>query len=353
MPGLFVAQTTAGFRAGAVMTAIRPGDADRAINHPAPGVFLYLVYGADSGLVAERIRTIWTRAVDDPKDPFQLVALPGDEIAADPLRLADEAHAIPMFGGRKAIAVTAQGKSIVAALEMLLKAPPSLCTITVEAGALKRDHALRKLFEQDRAAAAIECFPDGPREISQLIDRELAARQLTIEPEAKELLASLLGQDRLGSRSELEKLGLYAHGESRVTSAHVEAIVADASALVLDHAIDGAFRGDVKAVETTTGKVFAENSDVNQLLGAALRHATLLHRAKLAMEGGGSEPQGFYGPRKAAAESQLRLWDASRLAKAVTMLGEATGRARREPRLAQPIAVRALWTVAFAARGRR
>ena len=333
------------------MAAIRPGDVDRAINHPPAGVFLYLVFGTDAGLVGERIRTILSRAVDNPKDPFQLVQMSGDEIAGDPLRLADEANAIPMFGGRKAIAIDAQGKSIVPALELILKAPPALCTITVEAGALKRDHALRKLFEKEKAAVAIECFPDGPREIGQLIDRELAAQNLTIDPEARELLQSLLGQDRLGSRSELEKLATFAHGEGRVTTAHVEAIVADASALVLDHAIDGAFRGDPRAVESTTEKVFAENNDVNMLLGSALRHATLLHRARLAMDGGGGgDPQGFYGPRKAAAEQQLRLWDAPRLAKAVTALGEAIGRARREPRLAQAIAVRALWSVAFAAR---
>jgi DNA polymerase-3 subunit delta len=177
-------------RQGSFMAAIRPGDADRAINHPPAGVFLYLVFGSDSGLVAERIRTILARAVDDPKDPFQLVQIAGDEIAGDPLRLVDEANSIPMFGGRKAIAIDARGKSIVPALELILKAPPVQCTITVEAGALKRDHALRKLFEKEKAAAAIECFPDGPREIGQLIDRELAAQDLTIEPDAKELLLS-------------------------------------------------------------------------------------------------------------------------------------------------------------------
>ena len=334
------------------MVAIRSSEADRAINHPAPGVFLYLVFGTDTGLVAERTRTILVRAVDDAKDSFQLVRMSGDDIAADALKLVDEAHAIPMFGGRKAIAIETTAKSLVPAIEMILKAPPSQCTITVEAGALKRDHQLRKLFERERSAAAIECFPDGVREIGQLIERELAADDLTIDPEAKELLLTLLGQDRLSTRSELEKLATYAHGEGRVTLDHVEAIVADASALVLDHAIDGAFRGAFAAVEATTEKVFAENSDVNMLLGSALRHATMLHRARLAMDGGGGESGGFYGARKAAAEQQLRMWDAPRLAKAVTILGDAIGRARREPRLAQAIAVRALWSVALAARAK-
>ena len=334
------------------MVAVRSTDADRFINHPPAGVFLYLVFGTDAGLVAERARTTLSRAVDDPKDGFQLVRMDGDDIASDPLRLADEANAIPMFGGRKAIGLEAGGKSLLPAIEPLLRAPPRDCVIVVEAGALKRDHLLRKLCEKEKAAAAIECFPDSPREIGQLIDSELAASSLTIDPDAKELLLSLLGQDRLTTRSELDKLATYAHGGTRVSVADVEAVVADASALVMDHAIDGAFRGAFAAVETTTERIFQENGDVNALLASALRHATALHRARIAMDQGGSGEGSFYGPRRTLAEQQLRQWDATRLGKAITMLGDAIGRARREPRLAQPIAVRALWSVAIASRAR-
>ena len=332
------------------MVAIRSSDADRFINHPPAGVFLYLVFGTDAGLVAERIRTILVRAVEDPKDAFQLVRMSGDEVASDPLRLADEAHAIPMFGGRKAIGIESTGKSLLPAIEPILRAPPRDCVIVIEAGALKRDHLLRKLCEREKSVAAIECYPDSPRDVAQLIDSELSAAGLTIEPDAKELLVALLGQDRLTTRSELDKLATFAHGEGRVRVDHVEAIVADASALVLDHAIDGAFAGDVVALETTTERLFAESGDVNQLLGSALRHASALHRARIALDTGGGGDGGFYGPRRALADRQLRLWDAGRLARAVTLLGDAVGRARREPRLAQAIAVRALWTVALAAR---
>ncbi len=334
------------------MVAIKSAEADRFINRPPAGVFLYLVFGPDAGLVAERARTILTRAVDDPKDAFQLMRLDGDDVASDPLCLADEANAVPMFGGRKAIGIEATAKSLIPAIEPLLKALPRDCIVVIEAGALKRDHLLRKLCERESAAAAIECYADGPREVGQLVDSELAAADLTIEPDARELLVSLLGQDRLTTRSELEKLATYAHGEHRVEVAHVEAIVADASALVLDHAVDGAFSGDVVAVETTTERLFAENGDVNQLLGSALRHASALHRARVAIDAGGSGDGAFYGPRRAVAQQQLRQWNTPRLGRAVTVLGDAVGRARREPRLAQAIAVRALWTVALAARGR-
>jgi DNA polymerase III subunit delta len=335
------------------MVAVKSGDADRFINRPPPDVFLYLVFGNDAGLIAERSRTILSRAVDDPGDAFQLVRIAGDDLASDPLRLADEANAVPMFGGRKAIGVDSTARALAPAIEPLLKAPPSGCTIVFEAGALKRDHPLRKLFEQEPVAAAIECYPDGPREVARLIDSELASRELTIAPDAKELLLTFLGQDRLTTRSELDKLATYAHGEGRIEVAHVEAIVADASAMVLDKAIDGAFDGNFEAVETTTERLFQSGADVNMLLGSALRHATALHRARIARDGGASNDAGFYGPRRAVAEQQLRLWDASRLAKVVIMVGEAVGHARREPRLAPALAVRALWEVASVARASR
>lgn len=335
-----------------VMVAVRSADADRFINHPPAGVFLYLVFGTDAGLVAERGSTILSRAVDDPKDPFQLVRLDGDEVASDPLRLVDEANAVPMFGSRKAIGLEPSAKSLMPAVEPLLKLPPRDCVVVIEGGALKRDHLLRKLCEKEKTAAAIECYPDSLREIAQLIDIELAAAELTIEPDAKDLLLSLLGQDRLTTRSELDKLATFAHGEGRVSVAHVEAIVTDASALMLDHAIDGAFSGAYADVEAKTERLFAENSDVNQLLGAALRHATALHRARIAMDAGGGDG-GFHGSRRAPAEQQLRRWDAPRLARAITVLGDAVGIGRREPRLARAIAVRALWAVASAAGGGR
>ena len=64
---------------------------------------------------------------------FNCLRLAGDDLAADPLRLADEAsHTVPLFGGRRAIWIDAQGKSFIAALEPIINAPPSDCTIVVE-----------------------------------------------------------------------------------------------------------------------------------------------------------------------------------------------------------------------------
>lgn len=336
------------------MVAIKNAEADRFIARPPQNIFLYLVFGSDSGLVSERAKAIITNAVDDPKDPFQVLRIAGDELAADPLRLADEANTIPLFGGRRAIWIEAQGKALTAALEPLVHAPPSDCTIVIEAGGLKRDAPLRRLCEREARIAAIECYPDSARDLAQLIDREFEAEGLRIDAEARAYLVALLGQDRLTTRSELAKLALYARGSDKVSLAHINAVVADASSLALDAALNGAFEGDFAAVQETAARVYSEGGDYNLILGATLRHAILLHRMRLDVESGaGNQDGGGQNFRRAAAlDRHLRGWNAPRLARTVALLNEAIARCRREPRLAESITARTLWTIALSARNK-
>src|SRR5580704_2792166 len=261
------------------MVAVKSHEAERFLARPPPHVYLYLVFGTDAGLVTERARKIMSRAVGDPKNPFQLVRIGGDELANDPARLADEVNTIPLFGGRRAILIEAQGKAFVAAFEPVLGAPPRDCTIVIEAGALKKDAPLRTLCERERNAAAIQCYPDSAEDIAHLIDAEVVAAALSIAPDAKAFLVSQLGQDRLSTRSELEKLVLYAHGAGDITLDHVAAIVCDASNLIVNEAVYAAFDGGFAALDARLRHIFAGASDYHALLVAALRYALDLHRA--------------------------------------------------------------------------
>jgi DNA polymerase-3 subunit delta len=333
------------------MVAIKSHEAERFLAKPPAHIVAYLIFGSDPGLIAERARKLVETSVDDLKDPFQVVRMAGDELAGDPLRLADEANTIPMFGGRRAIWIDAGSRPLISALEPILNVPPRDCTIVLAAGALKRDAALRRLCEGHKLAAAIECYPDTERDLAALIETEMAADGFGIDPDAKNVLVGLLGQDRLTTRSELQKLRLYAHGRNRITLDDIDAIVADASSLALDAALDGAFSGNYAAVEETVVRVFAEGTDANTLLGAALRYAMTLHRTSVSETGGSSN--GGYGYRRdAKLQTHLKSWTSPRLQRASTILGDAVGRARREPNLSRVIAVRALWAVALASRSK-
>lgn len=343
------------------MVAVKNHEAERFLARPASHIFLYLVFGTDTGLVAERVRKILARAVDDPKDPFQLVRIEGDELAADPLRLADEANTVPLFGGRRAIAISAQAKAFTTALEPVLGAPPRDCTIVIEAGMLKKDAPLRVLCERNKNAAAIQCYPDSSKDIAQLIEAEVAEAGLTIAPDAKAFLVSQLGQDRLSTRSELEKLVLFARGADEIRIEDVEAIVSDASSLILDKAVNAAFEGDVPALDAGLRHVLATASDYHLLLATALRHAMDLHRARREAADppksheGTHERAGFARggyTQKEAFERHLRAWTRANLARMITILAETIAKTRREPKLGPSLAARALWTIAQTARSR-
>ncbi len=77
----------------------RAQEIDAFVAKPDPAYPVVLVYGPNGGLVAERARVLARAGAAEPEDPFQLIRLDGDEIAGDPLRLADEANTIGFLAG--------------------------------------------------------------------------------------------------------------------------------------------------------------------------------------------------------------------------------------------------------------
>src|SRR5436853_5470155 len=116
------------------MVALRGKDIDSFLVRPDPGRPIILLYGPDAGLVRERADALLASAVDDPNDPFSLVRLDGDELAAEPSRLVDEAMTVPLFGGRRAIRVRAGSRNFASGIDTLTEPPLRDCRIASEAG---------------------------------------------------------------------------------------------------------------------------------------------------------------------------------------------------------------------------
>lgn len=340
------------------MVAVPHKDAERFVAAPPEGVFLFLVHGADAGMVRERALAIVNTRIDDRHDPFQFVELSGDAVSADPLTLLDEANTQPLFGGRRAILVETGAKSVIPAVASLISAPPVDCAVVLTASALKKDAPLRKLVENARGGAGIECQPDSEQDIHALVDRTLKEAGLVADPEARALLLAALGEDRLMSRAELSKLVLYMHGRQHVAAADVEAIVAHASSIASDRVVAAAFGGDAGE---TLDAYFAQGGDAGSVLFGALRYAVALHRARAAMERESGRLDvgtnalfraGFGFMHRALMEAQLKAWTAARLQTLIGPLREAQTRARANATSARMEAERALWRVAKSARRR-
>src|SRR5439155_1692299 len=151
---------------------------------------------------------------------------------------------------------------------MVAAASPD-CPVVIEAGDLRKNAPLRAVCERAKNAAALPCYPDEQRDLARLIDDELGFAGLTIAPDARAALVPLLGGDRLASRSELRKLALYAHGKNRVELDDVLAVVADASALALDAAIDAAFAGRTGDLELHLAKAQTAGTSASAIISAA------------------------------------------------------------------------------------
>jgi DNA polymerase-3 subunit delta len=339
------------------MTALKAAQVDAFLAKPNPAQPVVLVFGSDAGLVRERAEALIRASVDDINDPFSLVRLEGDLIASEPSRLVEEANTVPLFGGKRAVWVKAGARNCAPAVEMLLGAAPKECRVVIEAGDLRKNAPLRAICEKAKNAAALPCYPDDEKNLPRLIDAEMQAAGLTIAPEARAALVPLLGGDRLATRSELQKLALYAHGKQRVELEDVAAVVTDASALALDALIDAVFAGKLPEVEFQFTKARNAGTTVGAILFAAGRHASLLHKARLAVDDGQSADAAVGGmwlhfSRVPLAQAALKTWSSERLQTAMTQIADATLQSRLNADLAEAIVQRLLLALAMAARRR-
>ena len=340
------------------MVALRAGEVDSFLARPDPRRPIVLIYGPDAGLVSERATALLAAVASDNSDPFAIVPLEGDAIASDPGLLQDEARTFGLFGGRRIVRIRAGGRNFAAALEAILDDPPQ-ALVLIEAGELRPTSPLRSLCEKSPAAVVIPCYADNERDVMRLIERALKDAGLTIEPDAHEELMGLLGADRLASRAELDKLALYAQGKGRIGLADVQAIIADASALVLDDAIDAAAAGEREAVLVALRKARAAGVSATAILSAAIRHVVNLHRLRLSVDRGGrpsevienARPKIFFRRKPAFERALLRL-DAAALEGTIVSLSLANLEARRNFALADAIVERALLNLARGARSR-
>ncbi len=317
-----------------------------------------LVYGPDGGLVRERANALARRIVDDLDDPFRVAELEPAMLKDDPARLADEAAALSMTGGRRVVRLRSAGDGQADVIASFLADPLGDALILVEAGELPPRSRLRKAFESSKIAAALPCYPDEGSALGRVIEETASALGLSIEPDALRYLAAALGGDRLMTRAEIEKLGLYLGAEKHITLAHAEACIGDSSILTLDGIAMAATGGDMAAVERGLARAYLEGAVAVTVLRAMARHLQRLHLVAGAKERGNSVEWALKAMRpplhfkiERAITSQCRKWPAARIAQAMEIVLEAERACKTTGLPAEAICGRALMRVAWAARG--
>lgn len=331
------------------MTQIKSADTARFRAGGWRNYPVLLIFGADEGAVRETASAIVRAAAGPNPDPMNVIQLDGDVIAQDPPRLADELRSFSMFGGDRVVHVRGAGRVPLAVIQAAAD-EPGTTPLILEAGDLKPG-ALRTLADKHRNIGALACYSDSARDLQGLIDQVLGAAGLTISREARLALAGALGADRAMSRSELDKLVLYARGEREIDLTMVTEVISDAGRHDTGPLIDHAMIGALDKIEPEANRLFAAGIHPSALLSQTVGHILLLRRARRAADNDPGlttfkQRNRIHFSRAAALERAAGLWSDARLERALELASDAVLQSRKSARLAEPIGIRALWSIA-------
>jgi len=180
------------------------GGLARALDRPDPAIRFYLFYGQDEGQSrghAERL----LKALEAEKSSVSAQAA-----KSDPALLADEAAAIGLFGGNRALWLEPAGDEIAPAVEALLDAPNVESPVIAIAGALRKTSPLVKLTESDPNALAHISYNLDERDAERLVEDLARGEGLRLAPGVAARIASSAGNERGIIAQELTKIALYA-----------------------------------------------------------------------------------------------------------------------------------------------
>jgi len=295
-------------------------DADKLARKPPDSWKAVLFHGSNGGLVRERADACARAIVPDANDAFRVTDINGDALKRDPARLADEAAAISMFGGRRVVRVRETADGLASLFETFLASETGDTLVVVEAGELSKTSALRKLFEGAKAAGSIECFDDRAEDTGRMIEEGLKGQGWRIEPDALAYLVDALGSDRRLMRTELEKLLLYlgtGSGDGVLGRSDVAAVIGGSGDVEGDEIADAVADGNLRRLDALIAKGNESGLSWSVALGFTLR---LFQRLAAGMEGA--------GPMWGKMQTQAAGWDRPRIRQALAILSEAEARTR-------------------------
>ena len=291
------------------------------IASPPDDVTAVLIYGPDAGLTKERADAIVKSVAGQSDDPFAIVSLDNDTIAETPARLFEESGAISMFGGRRVIRINGASEKIVKTAENLISDDKNQNLVVFVAGDLSAKSKLRSLFDKSKTQKSIACYQDNERDIASMLNERLGEDSIRIDNDARAWVLSHLGSDRANSRSEIEKLCLYAGQNSHIDLDMATQLIGDNHALDLSDMVYAAFEGQHPGIERHFHQLLAEGVSPVAILRTISGH---IMKLQLILETASQENQSpsaiinqlrppIFWKLKPRMEQHVRIWNQGKL----------------------------------------
>lgn len=303
------------------------GTIGRALDRPDAKVRLYLFYGPDDG----QSRALGQRLLAGlGADRFVVAA---GAVKSDPALLADEAGAMSLFGGPRAIWVEPAGDEVAAGAQALLAAPAAESPVVVIAGALRKTSALLKLAESHPLALANASYVPEGRDAERMVSEVGRTFGLRVPSAVASRIAEACGNDQAIVAQELEKLALFVDAApERPKELDHEALDAVAAALpegdvqrLADHALSGALRLLAEELAAMSPAGTEGVTIVRSLQRRLLMLAPLRARIEAGETADGvmtSLGKSLFWKDKSLIADLLAKWDAAALAKASERAGK-------------------------------
>lgn len=308
------------------------GELERTLDRPDADIRFFLFYGPDEGQSrghAERL----VKGLGAEKFSMSAQALKSGMAA-----LADEAAAIGLFGGKRALWVEPAADEIADAVVDLLNAPAVESPAIAIAGALRRTSSLVKLAESHPRALAHISYELSERDSERLVDELARGEGLRLAAGLAARIASAAGNERGIIEQELAKLALFV-GASPESPAGADREAFDSIGAGVDgdsmRLGDLALAGDLKAL-THELDVSAADAEPITVVRALQRRLLMLAPLRARVDGGQrphdavtSAGKSVFWKEKELVTRLLSLWDSKSLARVMERSGELERRLMR------------------------
>ena len=305
------------------MKAVK-GSLAGALERPDPAIRFYLFYGPDEA----GSRALAIRLLKGLGDAERFIVLP-HAVKSDPASLADEAGAMALFGGRRALWIEPAGEEIIDGVTALLEASASENAVVALAGPLRKTSALLKLAESHPGAIAHCSYVPEWRDMERVVIDLAQAVGLRVMPDLAQRLAAAANSNQAIAAQELEKFALFLGADvahpRELDHATVDAIGADAAESDLMRLGDLALAGRMDDLLDELSRLPHGGSEAIPVLRALQRRLLMLAPLRARIERGerldgvmASIGKALFWKDKPLVQRLLNTWSAERLAAGAT-----------------------------------
>ena len=296
----------------------------RSLERPDPAIRFYLFHGPDES----GSRALATQLLRGLGNAEKFIVM-GQSVKSDPAALADEAGAMALFGGKRAIWIEPAGDEVADGVAALLEAPASESAVVALAGSLRKTSALLKLAESHPAALSHCSYVPEGREMERVVTDLARDAGLRIMPDLALRLASAANNNQAIAAQELEKFALYLGADPsnprELDHATVDLLGADSAESDLMRLGDLALAGRMDELLDELSRLPHGGSEAVPVLRSLQRRLLMLAPLRARIERGEhadgvltSMGKALFWKDKPLVQRLLATWSAERLAEAAS-----------------------------------